>query len=188
VTVLPSLPLCSFIDLHDLQTRCTILCLVHLLPLSQALAAPHPTNSGMQCLFRATQPPHHPPTPTSFLFIDFLSLMYSVSMLYTSHSVSAHAQFVNPRKCTSTNPDISFIVACSVLACITLFYWSSLCSFCITRANLSFPNPMHFLRHISKADDYDIKSRTMGKYLLEVGTLQCRLLATPPSLVAAAAT
>lgn len=53
--------------------------------------------------------------------------------------------------------------------------------------NLSYPNPMHFLRRISKADDYDIKSRTMGKYLLEVGTLEWRLLATPPSLVAAAA-
>ncbi|KAG2132710.1 cyclin-like protein [Suillus bovinus] len=53
--------------------------------------------------------------------------------------------------------------------------------------NLSYPNPMHFLRRISKADDYDVKSRTMGKYLLEVGTLEWRLLATPPSLVAAAA-
>lgn len=53
--------------------------------------------------------------------------------------------------------------------------------------NLGYPNPMHFLRRISKADDYDVKSRTMGKYLLEVGTLEWRLLATPPSLVAAAA-
>jgi hypothetical protein len=53
--------------------------------------------------------------------------------------------------------------------------------------NLSFPNPMHSLRRISKADDYDLKSRTMGKYLLEVGTLEWRLLATPPSLIAAAA-
>ena len=34
--------------------------------------------------------------------------------------------------------------------------------------NLSFPNQMHFLRRISKADGYDLKSRTMGKYLLEV--------------------
>jgi G2/mitotic-specific cyclin 1/2 len=37
--------------------------------------------------------------------------------------------------------------------------------------NLLFPNQMHFLRRITKADDYDLKSRTMGKYLLEVGTL-----------------
>ncbi|KAF8555822.1 A/B/D/E cyclin [Imleria badia] len=51
--------------------------------------------------------------------------------------------------------------------------------------NLSFPNPMHFLRRISKADDYDVKARTIGKYLLEVGALEWRLLATPPSLMAA---
>ena len=36
---------------------------------------------------------------------------------------------------------------------------------------LSFPNQMRFLRRISKVDDYDLKSRTTGKYLLEVGTL-----------------
>ncbi|KAG9311632.1 cyclin-like protein [Chiua virens] len=46
--------------------------------------------------------------------------------------------------------------------------------------NLSYPNPMHFLRRISKADDYDVKARTIGKYLLEVGALEWRLLATPP--------
>ena len=46
---------------------------------------------------------------------------------------------------------------------------------------------MHFLRRISKVDDYDLKSRTTGKYLLEVGTLEWHLLVTPPSLVAAAA-
>jgi hypothetical protein len=43
---------------------------------------------------------------------------------------------------------------------------------------------MHF---VSKVDDYDLKSKTMGKYLLEVGILEWRLLAMPPSLVAAAA-
>jgi G2/mitotic-specific cyclin 1/2 len=47
---------------------------------------------------------------------------------------------------------------------------------------------MHFLRRISKADDYDVKSRTMGKHSPEVGTLEWWLLATPPSLVAAAVT
>ncbi|KAG1732525.1 cyclin-like protein [Suillus lakei] len=51
-----------------------------------------------------------------------------------------------------------------------------------------YPNPMHFLRRISKADDYDVKSRTMGKHSPEVGTLEWWLLATPPSLVAAAVT
>ncbi|KAG6377902.1 hypothetical protein JVT61DRAFT_14691 [Boletus reticuloceps] len=52
--------------------------------------------------------------------------------------------------------------------------------------NMSYPNLMHFLRCISKADDYDVKVRTIGKYLLEVRTLEWRLLATPPSLMAAA--
>ena len=52
--------------------------------------------------------------------------------------------------------------------------------------NLSYPNVMHYLRRISKADDYDLKARTVGKYLLEVAALEWRLLATPPSLIAAA--
>jgi len=52
--------------------------------------------------------------------------------------------------------------------------------------NLGYPNVMHYLRRISKADDYDLKARTVGKYLLEVAALEWRLLATPPSLVAAA--
>ncbi|KAG6379976.1 cyclin-like protein [Boletus reticuloceps] len=51
---------------------------------------------------------------------------------------------------------------------------------------MSFLNPMHFLRRISKADDYDVKAQTIGKYLMEVGVLEWRLLATPLSLMAAA--
>jgi len=46
---------------------------------------------------------------------------------------------------------------------------------------------MHFLRRISKEDHYNLYSGTMEKYPLEVGTMEWRLLATPPSLVAAAA-
>jgi hypothetical protein len=52
--------------------------------------------------------------------------------------------------------------------------------------NLSFPNPVHFLRRVSKADDYDVNVRTVAKYLLEIPCLEWRLLATPPSLTAAA--
>src|SRR5690606_17843090 len=33
--------------------------------------------------------------------------------------------------------------------------------------NLSYPSPMNFLRHISKADDYDTETRTIAKYLTE---------------------
>ena len=53
--------------------------------------------------------------------------------------------------------------------------------------DLSYPNPMNFLRRISKADNYDIQTRTLGKYLLEIGCLDCRFLKHPPSLVAASA-
>lgn len=53
--------------------------------------------------------------------------------------------------------------------------------------NLSYPSPLNFLRRISKADQYDVQTRTVGKYLLEIGCLEWRLLAAPPSLLAAAA-
>jgi len=53
--------------------------------------------------------------------------------------------------------------------------------------DLSYPNPMNFLRRISKADSYDIQTRTLGKYLLEIGCLDHRFLKHTPSLVAASA-
>lgn len=53
--------------------------------------------------------------------------------------------------------------------------------------NLSFPNPMNFLRHISKADDYEIQTRTIAKYLTEISLLDYRFLEFFPSHVAAAA-
>ncbi|KAK3941858.1 cyclin-like protein [Diplogelasinospora grovesii] len=53
--------------------------------------------------------------------------------------------------------------------------------------DLSYPNPMNFLRRISKADSYDIQSRTMGKYLMEISLLDHRFMAHRPSHVAAAA-
>ncbi|KAM7197631.1 putative g2 mitotic-specific cyclin-b protein [Naviculisporaceae sp. PSN 640] len=53
--------------------------------------------------------------------------------------------------------------------------------------DLSYPNPMNFLRRISKADNYDIQSRTMGKYLMEISLLDHRFMAFRPSHVAAGA-
>jgi hypothetical protein len=53
--------------------------------------------------------------------------------------------------------------------------------------NLSYPNPMNFLRRISKADNYDIQSRTMGKYLMEISLLDHRFMAFRSSHIAAAA-
>src|SRR6202012_169078 len=34
--------------------------------------------------------------------------------------------------------------------------------------DLSYPNPMNFLRRISKADGYDMQTRTLAKYLIEI--------------------
>ncbi|SCW01134.1 LAFE_0D05820g1_1 [Lachancea fermentati] len=53
--------------------------------------------------------------------------------------------------------------------------------------NLNYPNPMNFLRRISKADDYDIQSRTLAKYLLEMSVVDFRFIGILPSLCAAAA-
>lgn len=53
--------------------------------------------------------------------------------------------------------------------------------------DLSYPNPMNFLRRISKADNYDIQSRTIGKYLMEISLLDHRFMAYRPSHIAAGA-
>ncbi|KLU87547.1 G2/mitotic-specific cyclin-B [Magnaporthiopsis poae ATCC 64411] len=53
--------------------------------------------------------------------------------------------------------------------------------------DLSYPNPMNFLRRISKADNYDVNSRTVGKYLMEISLLDHRLMQFRPSHIAAAA-
>lgn len=56
----------------------------------------------------------------------------------------------------------------------------------VIRFDLSYPNPMHFLRRISKADDYDIHTRTIAKYLVEISLVDDRFLKYTPSIVAAA--
>lgn len=53
--------------------------------------------------------------------------------------------------------------------------------------DLSYPNPMNFLRRISKADGYDIQTRTLGKYLLEISLLDHRFMRYHPSHLGAAA-
>lgn len=53
--------------------------------------------------------------------------------------------------------------------------------------DLSYPNPMNFLRRVSKADNYDIQSRTIGKYLMEISLLDYRFMSYRPSNVAAGA-
>ncbi|KIX04975.1 uncharacterized protein Z518_05847 [Rhinocladiella mackenziei CBS 650.93] len=53
--------------------------------------------------------------------------------------------------------------------------------------DLSYPNPMNFLRRISKADSYDIQTRTLGKYLMEISLVDHRFLEYKQSHIAAAA-
>lgn len=52
---------------------------------------------------------------------------------------------------------------------------------------LGWPGPMSFLRRISKADDYDLETRTLAKYFLEVTVMDERFVASPPSYLAAGA-
>lgn len=57
----------------------------------------------------------------------------------------------------------------------------------ILNFDLSYPNPMNFLRRISKADDYDVQSRTLGKYLLEITIMDYKFIGMLPSLCLALA-
>ena len=52
---------------------------------------------------------------------------------------------------------------------------------------LGWPGPMSFLRRISKADDYDLETRTLAKYFLEITIMDERFLGSPPSYTAAGA-
>lgn len=52
--------------------------------------------------------------------------------------------------------------------------------------DMSYPNPLNFIRRISKADGYDIQSRTVAKYLVEISCVDHRLLGYAPSMLAAA--
>ncbi|EED12888.1 G2/mitotic-specific cyclin (Clb3), putative [Talaromyces stipitatus ATCC 10500] len=52
---------------------------------------------------------------------------------------------------------------------------------------LGWPGPMSFLRRISKADDYDLDTRTLAKYFLEVTIMDERFVGSPPSYTAAGA-
>ncbi|QIW94649.1 hypothetical protein AMS68_000167 [Peltaster fructicola] len=53
--------------------------------------------------------------------------------------------------------------------------------------DLGWPGPMSFLRRISKADDYDLETRTLAKYFLEVTIMDERFIGCTPSFLAAGA-
>jgi hypothetical protein len=46
-------------------------------------------------------------------------------------------------------------------------------------------SPYSWVRRISKADDYDIQTRTLSKFLMEVTLLDHRFLRAKPSMIAA---
>jgi len=52
---------------------------------------------------------------------------------------------------------------------------------------LGWPGPMSFLRRISKADDYDLETRTLAKYFLEITVMDERFIGCTPSFLAAGA-
>ncbi|KAJ1969738.1 G2/mitotic-specific cyclin [Dimargaris xerosporica] len=58
----------------------------------------------------------------------------------------------------------------------------------VLKFDLSYPNPLNFLRRVSKADNYDIQTRTIAKYFMEISLVDHRFIPCPPSLLAAAGT
>ncbi|KAJ2787877.1 G2/mitotic-specific cyclin, partial [Coemansia interrupta] len=52
--------------------------------------------------------------------------------------------------------------------------------------DLSYPGPLTFLRRVSKAEQYNIQTRTIAKYIMEVCILDHRLIHLPTSIIAAA--
>ncbi|KAG4301946.1 hypothetical protein PCK1_001922 [Pneumocystis canis] len=53
--------------------------------------------------------------------------------------------------------------------------------------DLGWPGPMSFLRRVSKADEYDLDTRTLTKYLLELTVMDSRFIGVLPSFIVAAA-
>ncbi|PIA19565.1 A/B/D/E cyclin [Coemansia reversa NRRL 1564] len=52
--------------------------------------------------------------------------------------------------------------------------------------DLSYPSPLTFLRRVSKAEQYNMQTRTVAKYLMEICLVDHRLMAFKPSHIAAA--
>ncbi|KAJ2080811.1 G2/mitotic-specific cyclin [Coemansia sp. S100] len=52
--------------------------------------------------------------------------------------------------------------------------------------DMSYPNPMTFLRRVSKAEGYNEQTRAVAQYLMEVCIMDHRLMQYPPSKIAAA--
>ena len=55
----------------------------------------------------------------------------------------------------------------------------------VLKYSLAYPNPLSYLRRVSKPDGYDILNRTMAKYLMEFALLEENLITWTPSFLAA---
>ncbi|EHM99724.1 Clb5p [Saccharomyces cerevisiae x Saccharomyces kudriavzevii VIN7] len=53
--------------------------------------------------------------------------------------------------------------------------------------NVGWPNPLNFLRRISKADDYNLADRNIGKFILEYAYCCHQFIHLPPSIISAMA-
>ncbi|EGO30483.1 hypothetical protein SERLADRAFT_344925 [Serpula lacrymans var. lacrymans S7.9] len=113
-----------------------------------------------------------------------------INQFLSAHVVSlAKLQLVGIT-CLFVAEKVEEIVALSVvhfLYCANSLYTYLCQRLLLNTGGLSYPSPMHFLRRISKAHKYDVKACTIAKYFLEIQCLEWRLLAAPPSLIAAAA-
>ncbi len=57
----------------------------------------------------------------------------------------------------------------------------------VLKFNMQYPTPLSFLRRSSKADEYDIQTRTLAKYLMEITLLDHKFLPFTASIIAASA-
>ncbi|KAJ5894058.1 hypothetical protein N7495_005749 [Penicillium taxi] len=53
----------------------------------------------------------------------------------------------------------------------------------ILKFELGWPGPLSFLRRVSKADGYDLETRTVAKYFLDITIMDERFVSTPPAIV-----
>ncbi|KAI7858163.1 cyclin-like protein [Circinella umbellata] len=51
---------------------------------------------------------------------------------------------------------------------------------------LCYANPLNFLRRASKTEDYNVHSRMLAKYFMEISCVDHRFISVPPSKIAAA--
>ena len=80
------------------------------------------------------------------------------------------------------------ILQVSCMALFTRFPRSPICFPQSLNFHISaYCSPYSWVRRISKADDYDIQTRTLSKFLMEVCLLDHRFLCAKPSMIAAIA-